>query len=92
MAAVVCWKQKAVRQCRRWLRCERLSAFHACSTLERRSACGHMSVLVVFSCCVCVCVSEAGLDTDKKKKKERQMLFTAAFVKGAQNDDCLDAL
>lgn len=69
MAAVVCWKQKAVRQCRRWLRCERLSAFHACSTLERRSACGHMSVLVVFSCCVCVCVSEAGLDTDKKKKK-----------------------
>lgn len=51
-----------------------------------------MSVLVVFSCCVCVCVSEAGLDTDKKKKKERQMLFTAAFVKGAQNDDCLDAL
>lgn len=50
-----------------------------------------MSVLVVFSCCVCVCVSEAGLDTDKKKK-ERQMLFTAAFVKGAQNDDCLDAL
>lgn len=51
-----------------------------------------MSVLVVFSCCVCVCVSEAGLDTDKKKKKERQMLFTATFVKGAQNDDCLDAL
>lgn len=78
MAAAVCWKLKAVRQCPRRLLCKWLSAFHACSTLEKKErlwAC----VSVLFLLRVCVFQRLVSIRTKKKDKCCLQLRLSWAY-------------